>query len=213
MCGNSANGAIVLLDSPDQQPAKTVQTEAGFVNAARASSHDAGKLPFQKDPGIGQDQTDAQQEEPHGRVARSGGGPHPSEQSITTFHAKASAIILVNLVGGPVQQDDDKRQPFAATFACFVRYQRGFHRDRGLGPVAESIARGVAFAPATQRPGPTGFATNRIGDDGGLLEVGQVRHNRGGGEPFVQIQHFALKTKVFQALQQDFEHFQRFFTG
>src|SRR5574342_34434 len=137
MSRNSGNRAIAFFNRADEQPAKAMQAQTGFIHASRATGEAASELPTEEDPGIGQDETDAQQEETQGRVARGSGSANTAQQAVAAFDAKATTILLVDFVWRPVKQDHDKGQPLATELACFVGNQGSLHGNGCLGTISK----------------------------------------------------------------------------
>ena len=204
--------AVDFFDGTDQQAGKATEAETRFIDTLRTTCHQTGELPTQEDPGIEQDQTDTKQKETQGRIARSGGGTHTAEHAITAFDAETAPIFLVDFLDLPVESQHDKSQPFAASFASFVRDERSLQGQGCRGAIGEGMDRPITGRPLAQGADAFRFAADRAGNHGGLVSTGEKADDRCGGKTFVQVQHFARNPQLFQALEQKFKAFQSRFT-
>src|SRR4030066_1920649 len=177
--------AINCLYRANEQASEAVKAEAPGIHPSRSWSHQPGEYPAQEDPGVDQNQAHCKQEEAQGRIARSGMSSHLTHRAIAALDAETPAIACMDLLGFPVELDDDESQPLAASLAGLIGHQAGEQGQAGGGAILEGVVRAIALAAPAEGAGTTLFAANRAGNDGRLTNIGQIADDRPGSKGFV----------------------------
>src|SRR3990172_11271488 len=110
MCLDGHDRTINSLHGANQQASEAVKAEAPGIHPSQSWGNQAGEHPAQEDPGVDQDQAHRQQEEAQGGIARSGMSSHLTHGAIAALDAETPAIACIDLLGFPVELDDDESQ-------------------------------------------------------------------------------------------------------
>jgi hypothetical protein len=125
--------------------------------------------------------------------------------AIRGFNAEAMTVTPLDLLGRPVQMNDDVNQPGSSPFAflLLIGFEGRDNRQVYLCAVTEGVARSVGFAASTQGARTALLAANRAGDNGALPLFFQIGDDLCATEAFV---HVTCHCILSQALSPTLSH-------
>src|SRR5262245_58794158 len=168
-----------------------MQTKAVAIKACGANGQDPGGQEAQANPDVNEQKSQTEQEKAQGRIARGGEGAQPTQLAIAAFNTEATAVALIDLLGRPIQGNDDESQPFEPPFASLIGNAAGIQDQVGTGAIGEGIRGAVGFASVTQgaRTALAHLPTQGTGDDRREVLVLQQANHLARAEAFIHVQH------------------------
>src|SRR5215510_11126521 len=97
--------------------------------------------------------------------------------------------------------DNNVDKPFALPPRCkLLAWTRRHYRSASACPILEGVVSQVGFAALTQGTSALALTTDRCGNNGGNMGIGQVTDNGNFKKRFVHIDHLRSEAKLLHPL-------------